>query len=333
MKDAYVLRDIFFPVAENAKELTSKPQAVISYGSYLYNRSLDEPITNYDSVDELLEKTQDFIIVTDDMYGTLENIAKKLSWDQKTLDKQKRIQDKNSNTPIYYNLKSNEEFKFNLAGSQESGNPFMKIGFISREGYTDSMNPWGKNNIYLASRLSKPNNLLQFDPSFAETLETSTYESKEFFTWLAMTSLPREFDGKEFMMQYLKSSYTAEKYRSLVEKDKHLKILGAEFFDVQNNESKHMRTVLVKDLSDHVLFNSNPITDVKDVMDSEFFYTSKFENQYHKPLSQRFMMYVPYNITGLRATIKNSKSNKVAKQKSGFEYLNDKLKKKGKSKT
>jgi hypothetical protein len=77
MKTAETLGDLLYHVYDEVENLFV-PDTVMLYGSYLYDRTPYDATTQYATVDDLLDKRADFIIVVDDKETAQRILGEKL---------------------------------------------------------------------------------------------------------------------------------------------------------------------------------------------------------------------------------------------------------------
>ena len=171
-----------------------------------------------DGKEGLLDSIPDFILVTDDLEGTVREMGRRHAWKQKGIDK---VLSFSTDTPFYFNVETSDTYEFPLKQGIGRAPISYKVGIVTKESFETDPNE-SSPNIILPSRLSKPLNVLDGNDFVADPLRMA----REFVVGLALQRLGRRFTGKEFMEAYLRVTYQAEAYRiNDLLKKKHLKTL------------------------------------------------------------------------------------------------------------
>jgi hypothetical protein len=274
------------------------------YGSYLYDRTPYDATTQYATVDDLLDKRADFIIVVDDKETAQRILGEKLQWDQKTMDKQLRIQDA---SPLYYCLTTDTSVAVPLRDSEEETPVSYKVGIVGKESFLGTQSP------YLLGRLSKPVNILASTPETVEKLD----DLRDGFTELVLSQLPKAFTGETFLRAYSQLSYSFEVYRIFdVIKKKALKVLDADYFDLEKDEQVSMRNALFEQtksvFEDAVLYTANTFPE------------RTYLNPVHEEFPSGFLLKA--NLQCLGSSLQNARTNR-ATGSSNLAYVARKFKK------
>lgn len=304
MHSAETLKDLLDHVTEELDMLFPHSNMQLLYGSYLYNRTLHDKTEMYDTLDALLDKRADIILVVDDKEEAQRSLGKKMGWDEKILDQQLNIPD---NSPLYYCLSTEDSVVIPLSKTEESAPVPYKIGLIGKESFKESESP------YLYARLSKPVNILkQEDISSAKLTDI-----RNLFVDLVLAKLPKEFTGEEYLHEYVQMSYLFEVYRVFdFIKKKADSILNAQFFDVQKNKQMPMRKALLRNIGEYV----NQSVEIA----GSSFYESRIRNPSEEQFSYGTLLKV--NLHCLACSFKNARTN-GATNSSNIEYLARKFRK------
>ena len=239
--------------------------ALILYGSFAYDRDLIHTNTKqFDTLQDLHDKKPDFIVVVKDLSIELHKMAEKYDWIKLRTS---FLQNFMKKTPCYFNLKTEKDYRTELSKITIAAPLPYKVGLTD----TTSLSDFGY-NLYLAGRLSKFTQNLYKSPD--SNIETAIKNIQNRFADIALSLLPENITGEDFVTKYLQASYLSESARRIFDNQKHLEILNCKVYDLAREELVPMRKELEGILAD-LIVKKTVIQEIKTNM-----YDSVFMNPY-----------------------------------------------------
>ncbi len=287
--------------------LDSRLTSVILYGSFTY-QNLDTSMSDFGWLKGekgALDKKPDFIAAVSGIESAIENFGRSKGWAEKDI---KKVLSEEKNTPFYFNVETNQEFDVLLREKSEKSKLPYKIGIIGDEYVLGNCIIEGR-NIYLASRLSKPFNLVYSRKNAPKLIEANLEKVRKCFSELALQSLPQEFTGEEFIDKYIKVTYLAEAYRLFdIVNEKHRRIVEGIFYDLEKGKAVQMKEKLAEILSGNLTANE----DIALIENNPDFCSSKFKKKKKSEPISTFCKYAGFNMFSFFVSVgKNRRTNRI----------------------
>jgi len=307
------LRDILSLAQRDIMDLL-KDEIVgqILYGSFAY-RDIEQHTHDYDSLNSVLDKKPDFIVIVDNLETSIKKIL------QRTVEKRnintskqdlmlEELMNFRRDSPFYFIINTKHSYPIKLNNQTKSSVIQYKVGIIDTPGFFEAIE-MNDDNIYLASRLSKPFNTLRLDEAIEKDFKEGIKNVRDYFARLTVRTLPKRFTGEQYVRQYLLATYLGEVYRVFdFIKTKHKKILDGTFYNLDSNETRKMGDEL-KEMLAPLLYSITNVA-VKHI-DYDFF-NSVFEQKHNVSRILSIPEFYSYNRTSAEISFdKNRKTNKL----------------------
>jgi hypothetical protein len=272
-------------VSELKGRLGSNLKALILYGSYSY-QDLDASVDTFGRLKGkggLLDKKPDFVAVVSDLENAMLEMNRR-RWFNREINRW--LAGIRPDTPFYFNSTTDHAYDIQRNGGSEAVHLPFKIGIIREKEFFDLHNA-GNSNIYLFCRLSKPVNILYCDNAnnngAKQRLEEQISRSRDYLLGLALSTLPRIFDGKQLIERYSAITFWCEAFRIFDfcrrrEKRKYIALLKKKFYDTSERATLDMRTQVQEIVSPRI----QEMKDIRDISDHGYAPAEFYEHRFAK---------------------------------------------------